>query len=109
MPRRAARTALTVALLCALAPASALAVSEQATLSASFSPDRLSTPTTITFGFHLATSEGTAPAPLTSLDLQMPAGMNYTTTTLGSRDLPARRAGRQGSRRLLTELTTGLR
>jgi hypothetical protein len=83
MPRRALRTALTVALLCALAPASALAVSEQATLNASFSPDRLGTPTTITFGFHLATSEGTAPAPLTSLDLQMPAGMNYTTTTLG--------------------------
>jgi hypothetical protein len=72
-----------VALVCSLAPASALALSEDATLDASFSPDRLGTPTTITFGFHLATSEGTAPPPLTSLDLKMPAGLNYTTTTLG--------------------------
>jgi hypothetical protein len=69
--------------VCLLAPASALAVSERATLDASFSPDRLGTPTTITFGFHLATGEGTAPPPLTSLDLKMPAGLNYTTTTLG--------------------------
>jgi hypothetical protein len=72
-----------MALVCMLAPASALAVSERATLDASFSPDRLGTPTTITFGFHLATSEGAAPPPLTSLDLKLPAGMNYTTTTLG--------------------------
>jgi len=66
-----------------LMPARGLAVTEHATLEASFSPDGLGTPTTITFGFHLATSEGAAPPPLTSLDLKMPAGMNYTTTTLG--------------------------
>lgn len=83
MSRLAPLAALTVALVCVLAPASALAVSENATLNASFAPDRLGTPTTITFGFHLATSEGTAPPPLTGLDLRMPAGMNYTTTTLG--------------------------
>jgi hypothetical protein len=85
--QRTVLAALTLALVCALAcmfaPASALAVSEHATLDASFSPDRLGTPTTITFGFHLATSEGAAPPPLTSLDLKMPAGLNYTTTTLG--------------------------
>jgi hypothetical protein len=74
---------LVLALACGLAPARALAVSEDATLHASFSPDRLGMPATITFGFHLATSEGTAPPPLTSLDLKMPAGINYTTTTLG--------------------------
>jgi hypothetical protein len=83
MTRRAALTAMTVSLACVLAPASALAVAEHATLNASFAPDRLGTPTTITFGFHLATAEGVAPPPLTSMDLQMPAGMNYTTTTLG--------------------------
>jgi hypothetical protein len=76
-------TALAGVLLCAPAPVGALAVSERATLNASFSPDRLGAPTTITFGFHLATEEGTAPPPLTGLDLKMPAGMNYTTTTLG--------------------------
>jgi hypothetical protein len=74
---------LAVAGLCCLLPAAAAAVSEQASLNASFSPDRLGAPTTITFGFHLSTSEGTAPPPLTSLDLRMPAGMNYITTTLG--------------------------
>src|ERR1700678_3948171 len=70
---------------CALAPAGAgaTAVTEHATLDASFSPDRLGAPTTITFGFHLATSENAAPPRLTALALQIPAGMNYTTTTLG--------------------------
>jgi hypothetical protein len=81
-PRALIALALTVA-LSAVAPASANAVSERATLHASFSPNRLGTPTTITFGFQLATAEGTAPPPLTGLDLRMPAGMNYTTTQLG--------------------------
>jgi hypothetical protein len=59
------------------------AVIEQATLTASFSPDRLSTSTTIGFGFHVQTAEGTAPPPMTAVDLRMPAGMNFTSTTLG--------------------------
>jgi hypothetical protein len=77
--------ALSLAVLaCGALPASALgAAAEQATLSASFSPNRLGTPTTISFGFHLSDSEGRAPASLTGMDLRMPAGMNYTTTTLG--------------------------
>ena len=75
--------ALAVALPCALAPTAADALSERASLHASFSPDRLGAPTTITFGFSLSTTEGAAPPPLTALDLRMPAGMNYTTTTLG--------------------------
>lgn len=83
MSRSAALTAVAAVLACALAPASAVAATEDATLNASFSPNRLGTPTTITFGFHLATSEGAAPPPLTAVDLEMPAGMNYTTTTLG--------------------------
>lgn len=83
MGRLSALTALMVALTFLLASTDALAVSEHATLHASFSPDRLGVPTTITFGFHLATTEGAAPPPLTGLDLRMPAGMNYTMTTLG--------------------------
>jgi hypothetical protein len=81
--RLAALTALPVALLCALTPTAAQATSELASLHASFTPDRLGAPTTITFGFNLSTTEGAAPPPLTGLDLRMPAGMNYTTTTLG--------------------------
>jgi hypothetical protein len=68
---------------CALAPTAAQAVTVQASLHASFSPNRLSTPTTIAFGFNLRTAEGTAPPPLSSLKLQMPAGLDYTATTLG--------------------------
>jgi hypothetical protein len=79
---RALATALLV-FACLLVPACAQALTERAALDASFAPDRLGAPTTITFGFHLATTEGAAPPPLTSLDLQMPAGVSYTTTTLG--------------------------
>ena len=92
-----------------LMPARGLAVTEHATLEASFSPDGLGTPTTITFGFHLATSEGAAPPPLTSLDLKMPAGMNYTTTTLGLAICQPARAARAGSGGLPAKLAPGLR
>ncbi len=68
---------------CGCLPAAAAASSETATLNASFTPDRLEASTTIGFGFRLATTEGLAPPPLTGVDLHMPAGMNYTTTTLG--------------------------
>lgn len=72
-----------LALACALAPTAACASSERASLHASFSPNRLGAPTTIAFGFQLSTTEGAAPPPLTSLDLHIPAGINYTTTQLG--------------------------
>jgi hypothetical protein len=81
------RTIAVTALLvggCAWAPAGAAgAVTENATLQASFTPDALGASTTIGFGFHILTSEGLAPPPLTSIALSMPAGMDYTATTLG--------------------------
>jgi hypothetical protein len=66
-----------------LGSAVADAVSEVATLEASFTPDRLGASTTIGFGFHIATTEGTAPPPLTAMSLRIPAGVNYALTTLG--------------------------
>lgn len=85
MPKLRTLAALAAAALtCAAAASSAAeATTETAKLQASFSPDRLGVSTTIKFGFQVATSEGLAPPPLTSIDLHMPAGMNYTTTTLG--------------------------
>lgn len=78
---------LVALLVCAspLSAATALAAgeSEQASLHASFSPDKLGQSTTISFGFHLQTASGLATPPLTSIVLHMPAGMNYTLTTLG--------------------------
>jgi hypothetical protein len=64
-------------------PAPAAAVTERATLHASFSPNRLGTPTTIGFGFDVSTAEGLAPPPLSDIDLHIPAGMDFTQTTLG--------------------------
>ncbi len=84
--RAAAPIVAAVLLACAALPGAAAVAapaSEQATLSAGFSPDRLGVSTTISFGFHLQTVEGVAPPPLTSVVLHMPAGMNYTLTTLG--------------------------
>jgi hypothetical protein len=76
-------TATVALLLCGCLPASAAAVTETAALHASFAPNRLGASTTIGFSFDLGTTEGVAPPPLTAVDLHMPAGMNYTTTTLG--------------------------
>jgi hypothetical protein len=77
-------TATAALLLCACMPAVASATTaEKATLHASFSPDKLGASTTIGFEFQVATAEGLAPPPLTSINLHMPAGMNYTITTLG--------------------------
>jgi hypothetical protein len=80
--RSALLATLATAVLCCL-PGAAQAITEDATLHASFQPDRLGADTTIGFSFHLSTSDGTAPPPLTALDLHMPAGINYTRTTLG--------------------------
>jgi hypothetical protein len=80
---RALPGALLLALVCGVLPATAAATTERASLHASFSPNRLGTSTTVSFGFHVETTEGTAPPPMTSLNLQMPAGISYTTTTLG--------------------------
>jgi hypothetical protein len=80
---RALTAALAALLVCGAAPAVAAATTQDATLHASFSPDRLGKSTTIGFGFTVSTPEGLAPPPLTSINLHMPAGMNFTTTTLG--------------------------
>ena len=70
-------------LVCCWLPGVAQAASERATLHASFAPDRLGASTTISFGFHVETTGGVAPPPMTRIALRMPAGLNYTTTTLG--------------------------
>jgi hypothetical protein len=57
---------------------------ERAVLHTSFSPDRLGTPTTIEFGFSIAsTIANEAPSPLTDVDLHLPAGLGLLSSTLG--------------------------
>lgn len=88
MSARSRTAALAVALfvgalwMAAGAPPAAQAA-ESVTLHASFSPDRLGASTTIGFGFEIAGAEGTVPAPLSGVSLQLPAGINYLSTTLG--------------------------
>jgi hypothetical protein len=65
------------------APTSGTAASETVKLETSFTPDRLGASTTIGFGFQIAGPHGEAPPPLTHVDLQLPAGIDYVTTTLG--------------------------
>jgi hypothetical protein len=71
----------------ALVPCGCLAAAAQASpkvsLHATFTPDRLGASTTIGFGFEIVNPEGGTPSPLTHVDLRMPAGMDYVTTTLG--------------------------
>ncbi|HEY1457179.1 MAG TPA: hypothetical protein VGF15_01565 [Solirubrobacteraceae bacterium] len=80
---RGLRLLIVIVVLCGSRTAVTGAVQERASLYASFSPDRLGASTTISFGFRLSTTEGVAPPPLRNIALRMPAGMNYTTTTLG--------------------------
>ena len=75
--------AVTAALfVCCCLPATAGAA-QTVTLHTSFSPDRLGASTTIGFGFQITNPNGSLPAPLTSLSLHLPAGIDYVTTTLG--------------------------
>lgn len=69
-------------LACAGMPAPAFAT-ETVTLHTSFSPDRLGASTTIGFGFDVASADGGLPAPLQSVSLRLPAGIDYLSTTLG--------------------------
>ncbi len=78
---KARAAALLAAALAAAAPAPAAA--ETATLHASFSPDRLGASTTIAFSFALRGTGGGLPAPLTSVSLRLPPGIDYLSTTLG--------------------------
>lgn len=78
---------LTAALGCACLlafPPAGYAADQQVTLRTTFAPDRLRTPTTIEFGFHIhSTIPGRAPSPVMSMSLYLPAGMGLATSTLG--------------------------
>ncbi len=64
--------------------ASPAQAAETVSLHSSFTPDRLGAPTTIEFGFTISSTTGGLPSPLTHLNLRMPKGMNYITTSLGT-------------------------
>jgi hypothetical protein len=67
--------------LCAGSPSSAWAV-ESATISASFSPEKLGAPTAISLSFQVR-SAGSIPSPLTGIDLRFPGSLGFATSGLG--------------------------
>jgi hypothetical protein len=76
------RGAILTLLILGCLPAAAQAA-ETVSLHTSFTPDELGKSTTVGFGFTIASTTGGLPSPLTHVDLRMPAGMSYLTTTLG--------------------------
>jgi hypothetical protein len=80
--KRSALGLVVVLLGCAYLQALSQA-SETVKLQASFTPDRLGASTTVGFGFQIAGPHGAPPAPLTHVDLRLPAGIDYLRTTLG--------------------------
>jgi len=78
--RRVYALAATVALLLGMPTAASAAQSVK--LTAAFTPDRLSTPTTISFGVQIS-AEGHIPSPLTGIDLRYPFDVGIATSELG--------------------------
>jgi hypothetical protein len=80
---RAVLAAGAVGVCCQAAGAQA---AETVSLHTSFSPDRLGAATTISFNFQIASTAngGRLPSALQRVDLRMPTGMNYITSTLGT-------------------------
>jgi hypothetical protein len=70
--------------------------SEAVSLQASFTPDRYGASTTIGFGFTISDTEGGLPSPLTHVDLRMPPGMNYLTSSLGTAECQPKRLEEKG-------------
>lgn len=53
------------------------------TLTAAFTPNRLDAETTMTFGIKIGTPDGQVPSPVTKMRVQFPAGIGFTSSTLG--------------------------
>jgi hypothetical protein len=78
--RRVHALATTVALLLGM-PTTAWAA-QSVELTAAFTPDRLNTPTTISFGIHIS-AEGGIPSPLTGINLRYPFDVGVASSELG--------------------------
>ena len=65
-----------------VAPATTVA-KQFVSLKVGFSPDRLSTSTTVNFGFDVTTPTGQPPSPLVGISMSMPKGVDLSTTSLG--------------------------
>jgi hypothetical protein len=76
------RSGTAAILICACLPASADG-QNTVTLTAAFTPNRLDAETTMTFGIKIGTLNGQVPSPVTKMRVQFPAGIGFTSSTLG--------------------------
>ncbi|MGO9319218.1 MAG: hypothetical protein ACLQBY_00170 [Solirubrobacteraceae bacterium] len=83
MTRRIARTATAVALLAASAPANA-AASGGAEVHVGFRPARVGTSTTVALDIRVGAAHRASAAPLTGIELLLPAGVSAGSSTLGT-------------------------
>lgn len=80
------RERLAMAAIAALAVwmfASAAIAAERVRLNVGFTPNRPGSATTVLVGFHIDTTTGVLPSPLTKVEVRLPRGMSLSTTTLG--------------------------
>jgi hypothetical protein len=75
--------ALAVVLVCCMCSSATADAAQTVKLNVAFAPDRAGARTTIELALQIGGPNGTAPAPLRSLGLQLPANMGIATTTLG--------------------------
>lgn len=89
--RKALSALLALLALClAWAPTGAHASASTARLSASFSPERLGAPTTVTTSLRVTPPPGVGALPVTKIELSFPAELGFGTSELGLEDcLPA--------------------
>jgi hypothetical protein len=71
------------ALVCALTPTMASAM-PTVRYTTTFSPNRLGAATTVGFAFKIGTTNGSLPPPLRRVDVRLPPGLVFITSTLGA-------------------------
>jgi hypothetical protein len=76
-------TVATLALACACATPPAARATQQVSLTAAITPERLGAGTTLTLAFTIATTSGSVPSPLTGLELLYPNNFGIATSGLG--------------------------
>lgn len=80
MPR--ARLTIVVLVACACLPANAMAIAT-AQMRATFTPEHLGAPTTVSFAFRIVGQSEQAPPPLTGVELAYPRNLGLATSGLG--------------------------
>jgi hypothetical protein len=78
------RVALAAAVIAGLCLPSAASASQKVSAAVKFSPYKLGASTTLRLGFHIASTEGGLPSPLTHITAVLPEDLGFAGSTLGA-------------------------